>query len=214
MALLVAALRWSRFGRQLVAMRDSEAACATFGLNLLWPRIGVFAFSAGIAGLGGALYAMQLGSVAPARFSLLNGLPIFIVVVVGGAGLVGSGLFAGSMLFGVLPFTSGWGPVFAKINSMFSGLAGIGLGRHPSGAVPVFSRCEPAAQRSGGAGRDGGFDGGHLCVANRRAVLQLALRRAAGSGWCAGVPSGGPPLRGHERRGGFGSGKRRSDGSP
>ena len=140
-ALLVAALRWSRFGRQLVAMRDSEAACATFGLNLLWPRIGVFAFSAGIAGLGGALYAMQLGSVAPARFSLLNGLPIFIVVVVGGAGLVGSGLFAGSMLFGVLPFTSGWGPVFAKINSMFSGLAGIGLGRHPSGAVPVFSRA-------------------------------------------------------------------------
>lgn len=140
-AILVAALRRSRFGRQLVAMRDSEAACATFGLNLLWPRVGVFALSAGIAGLGGALYGMQLGSVAPARFNLLTGLPIFIVVVVGGAGLVGSGLFAGAILFGVLPFTSGFGPVFAKINSTFSGLAGVGLGRNPSGAVPEFSRA-------------------------------------------------------------------------
>lgn len=140
-AVLIAGLRWSRFGRQLVAMRDSEAACATFGLNLIWPRVGVFALSAGIAGVGGGLYAMQLGSVAPARFDLLTGLPVFIVVVVGGTGLVGSGLFAGSMLFGVLPFTSGFGPVFAKINSTFSGLAGIGLGRNPSGAVPVFARA-------------------------------------------------------------------------
>ncbi|MCO5318905.1 MAG: ABC transporter permease [Microthrixaceae bacterium] len=138
-SLLVAALRWSRFGRQLVAMRDSEAACATFGLNLMWPRVGVFALSAGIAGLGGALYAMQLGSVAPARFDLLNGLPIFILVVVGGAGLVGSALFAGGILYGVLPLTATLGPVIAKINSLFPGFTGVGLGRNPSGAVPVFS---------------------------------------------------------------------------
>src|SRR5699024_9006507 len=52
---VVAWVRNSSFGRQLVAMRDSEAACATFGLNLLWPRLGVFMLSAGIAGLGGAL---------------------------------------------------------------------------------------------------------------------------------------------------------------
>ncbi len=138
-ALLVAALRWSRFGRQLVAMRDSEAACATFGLNLLWPRVGVFALSAGIAGLGGALYAMQLGSVAPARFDLLAGLPIFIIVVVGGAGLVGAALFAGVSLFAVLPLTSGFGPIFAKINSLVPGFTGVGLGRNPSGVVPLFS---------------------------------------------------------------------------
>lgn len=138
-ALLVAALRWSRFGRQLVAMRDSESACATFGLNLVWPRVGVFAFSAGIAGLGGGLYAMQLGSVAPARFDLLTGLPIFILVVVGGAGLVGAALFAGVILFGVLPLSATLGPTIAKINALFPGLTGIGLGRNPSGAVPVFA---------------------------------------------------------------------------
>ena len=139
MALLVASLRWSRFGRQLVAMRDSEAACATFGLNLLWPRVGVFTLSAGIAGLGGALYGMQLGTVAPAKFDLLTGLPIFILVVVGGAGLVGGALFAGFALFGLIPLTSGFGELFAKINTVTPGLTGIGLGRNPSGAVPLMS---------------------------------------------------------------------------
>lgn len=139
-AVAVAALRWSRYGRQLVAMRDSEAACATFGLNLLWPRIGVFTLAAAIAGLGGALYGMQLGTVAPARYDLLTGLPIFILVVVGGAGLVGGALFAGVSLFGLIPLTSGFGPLFAKINTVTPGLTGIGLGRNPSGVVPLMSR--------------------------------------------------------------------------
>ena len=137
--LVVASLRWSRFGRQLVAMRDSEAACATFGLNLVWPRVGVFTLSAGIAGLGGALYGMQLGTVAPDRFNLLAGLPIFILVVVGGAGLIGGALFAGFSLFGLIPLTSGFGPLFAKVNTVTPGLTGIGLGRNPSGVVPLMS---------------------------------------------------------------------------
>ena len=64
-AMVVAGVRWTAFGRQLVAMRDSEAACATLGLNLVWPRLAVFMLSAGIAGLGGALYGMQLGTVSP-----------------------------------------------------------------------------------------------------------------------------------------------------
>ena len=138
-ALLVAAVRWSRFGRQLVAMRDSEAACATFGLNLMWPRLGVFMLSAGIAGLGGALYGMQLGSVAPDRFNLLAGLPIFVLVVVGGAGLVGGALFAGVSLYGLIPLTSALGPTVEKINTITPGATGIGLGRNPSGVVPLMS---------------------------------------------------------------------------
>ncbi len=147
MTILVAALRWSRFGRQLVAMRDSEAACATFGLDLRWPRVGVFALSAGIAGLGGALYGMQLGTVAPSRYDVLTGLPIFILVVVGGAGLVGGALFAGISLFGLIPLTSGLGPLFAKINTVTPGLTGIGLGRNPSGALPLMSAAVAALRR-------------------------------------------------------------------
>ena len=138
-AVLVAALRWGRWGRQLVAMRDSEVACATFGLDLRWPRVGVFTLSAAIAGRGGALYGMQLGTVSPSRYDLLTGLPIFILVIVGGAGLIGGALFAGISLFGLIPLTSGLGPLFAKVNTIIPGLAGIGLGRNPSGVVPLMS---------------------------------------------------------------------------
>ena len=140
-ALVVAAIRWSRFGSQLVAMRDSESTCATLGLNPSWSRIGVFMLSAGIAGLGGALYGMQLGSISPARFSLVNGLPIFMLVVVGGAGLVGGALFAAIGLYGVIPLTSAWGELFTKVNAVSPGLIGVGLGRNPSGAVPLMAEA-------------------------------------------------------------------------
>lgn len=139
-ALVVAAVRWSPFGRALVAMRDSEAACATFGLNLMWPRLAVFMLSAGIAGLGGALYGMQLGTVAPDRFNLITGLPLFMLVVVGGAGLVGASLFAGFSLYGLIPLTSALGTLVAKINTVTPGLTGIGLGRNPSGVLPLVQR--------------------------------------------------------------------------
>ncbi len=137
-ALVVAGVRWTSFGRQLVAMRDSEAACATLGLNLVWPRVAVFMLSAGIAGLGGALYGMQLGTVSAERFNLVSGLPLFMLVVVGGAGLVGGALFAGIGLYGVIPLTSSLGPAIAKINAVSPGLTGIGLGRNPSGVVPLM----------------------------------------------------------------------------
>lgn len=148
MIVLVAGLRWSRFGRQLVAMRDSEAACATFGLDLRWPRVGVFTLSAAIAGLGGALYGMQLGSVTPGRYDLLAGLPIFILVIVAGAGMVGGALFAGISLYGLIPLTSALGPLFAKINTVTPGLVGIGLGRNPSGAIPVMSESVGPLRRN------------------------------------------------------------------
>lgn len=148
MIMLVAALRWSRFGRQLVAMRDSEAACATFGLDLRWPRVGVFTLSAAIAGLGGALYGMQLGSVNQARYDLLAGLPIFILVVVAGAGLVGGALFTGIALYGLVPLTSTLGPLFAKLNTVTIGLTGIGLGRNPSGAIPIMAESVAPLRRN------------------------------------------------------------------
>jgi ABC-type branched-subunit amino acid transport system permease subunit len=45
----VVALRRSAFGRRLVAMRDSPAACATLGVNLFFTKLAVFGISAAIA---------------------------------------------------------------------------------------------------------------------------------------------------------------------
>jgi branched-chain amino acid transport system permease protein len=134
-AMLVVAIRRSAFGRRLLAIRDSEAACATFGMSLVGTRLAVFTLSAGIAGLGGAIYGTQLASVTPTRFDFVTGLPIFMLTVVGGAGLVGGALFAGASLFGVIPVMASFGEGWKKLGTILPGMVGIGLGRNPSGAT-------------------------------------------------------------------------------
>ncbi|MFA1546209.1 branched-chain amino acid ABC transporter permease [Actinomadura chokoriensis] len=141
----VAVLRRGRFGRRLIALRDSEAAYATLGGNLLAAKVAVFALAAGIAGLGGALYGMQQRSITPEQFNLVAGLPLFLVAVIGGLGAVGNGLFAGTALvapnalLGLAPWTQ-------NLIALLPGLAGMGLGHNPDGIVPMFRRrWEPLA---------------------------------------------------------------------
>jgi branched-chain amino acid transport system permease protein len=132
----VALLRRSRHGRRLIALRDSESAYAMLSGSPLVAKTAVFAFSAGIAGLGGALYAMQQGSVTAQQFEYTAGLPLFLVAVVGGLGSAGTGLFTGLSYIGgtsavnaVLPWTQNLTPVLP-------GLTGVGLGSSPTGVLP------------------------------------------------------------------------------
>ncbi|MGZ4678080.1 MAG: ABC transporter permease, partial [Acidimicrobiia bacterium] len=94
-SLLIVAIRRGRLGRRLIAMKDSEAACATLGMNLFGTKLVVFSISAGIAGLGGALYATQLTAIQAGNFDLVSSLQVFALTVVGGIGAVGGALFAG-----------------------------------------------------------------------------------------------------------------------
>lgn len=134
-ALLVVWIRRGRLGRRLIAMKDSEAACATLGLNLLGTKLTVFALSAGIAGLGGALYAMQLTSIQPTNFDLVTSLQVFALTVVGGIGAVGGALFGALSLFGFLPLITQLQPDLVRWVGLLPGATGIGLGRNPNGAV-------------------------------------------------------------------------------
>jgi branched-chain amino acid transport system permease protein len=146
-SLAVVALRRSRFGRRLIALRDSEAAYATLGGNLLVAKVGVFALSAGIAGLGGALYAMQQHSVTAGQFNLVAGLPIFLVAVIGGLASVGDGLFTGTAFVGPLNAMVAVAPWSLNLAAILPGLAGIGLGRNPDGITPALRRdWEPVAR--------------------------------------------------------------------
>jgi branched-chain amino acid transport system permease protein len=130
----VAVLRRGRFGRRLIALRDSEAAYATLGGNLLIAKVLVFALSAGVAGLGGALLGMQQRSVTAEQFGLVAGLPIFLVAVIGGLGTVGNGLFTGialispNGLIAVAPWTQ-------NLAAVAPALAGMGFSHNPDGVV-------------------------------------------------------------------------------
>jgi branched-chain amino acid transport system permease protein len=134
-ALLVIFIRRGRLGRRLLAMKDSEAACATLGLNLLGTKLLVFSVSAGIAGLGGALYGMQLTSIQPGNFDLVTSLQVFALSVVGGIGAVGGALFGALSLFAFLPLIVQLQPSLVRWVGLLPGLTGIGLGRNPNGAV-------------------------------------------------------------------------------
>ncbi|MBW8482639.1 branched-chain amino acid ABC transporter permease [Actinomadura parmotrematis] len=134
----VAALRRSRYGRRLVALRDSEAAYATLGGGLLVAKVAVFALSAGIAGLGGALYGMQLRSVTADQFSLVAGLPVFLVAVIGGLGAIGCGLFTGTAYIGPVNLLVALAPGSQNLVALLPGLAGLGLARNPDGLIPAM----------------------------------------------------------------------------
>jgi branched-subunit amino acid ABC-type transport system permease component len=143
------AIRHSSYGRKLTALRDSPAACATLGLNVVGLKLSVFMLSAAIAGLGGALIAAQLGSVNPDRFDIFLSLTLLVLTVVGGIGSVSGGL-VGGLLTGVAflaiantfdkvgidhPTASGLTDFAAKATLVMPALIGVSLGRNPSGAV-------------------------------------------------------------------------------
>lgn len=137
-ALIVLGIRSSGFGRRLVAARDSEAACATLGMGLVANRLAIFMVSGAIAGLGGALLAMQAGSVSSQDFQFFNGLPIFLLLAAGGAGFLAGGLFAGVIYAGIQPVVAVFFPWWTRWQWVLIVALVLSLGREPSGAAPQF----------------------------------------------------------------------------
>ena len=132
--LLVVGVRRSMFGQRLLAMKDSPAACATVGIDLTRLKLAVFALSAALAGVGGALYAGTLGSVGYERFNLFESLPLLLLAVVGGIGSASGALFAGAVLGG-FPIAAGVWPFLDQLNRVLPGAMGVALARNPNGAV-------------------------------------------------------------------------------
>jgi branched-chain amino acid transport system permease protein len=151
MSVFVVWLRRSRFGRRLLAMKDSPAACATVGMNLTLTKLAIFAVSAGMAGIGGALIGSLQGSTNQQNWEFTVGLPVFMVAVVGGIQRVGGALFAGISL-SVLAAMPDWPLLrnvswFPNLATVTPGLMGIGLGRNPNGAVADMREAfEPLAR--------------------------------------------------------------------
>ncbi|NUA31442.1 ABC transporter permease subunit [Cupriavidus basilensis] len=84
------------------AVRDSETAAASIGIDPLVVKTVGFAFSAALAGLAGGLFAPLQGMVTPGMFSFLQSILFVLVVMIGGAGTV-AGPVLGTVVVGVLP---------------------------------------------------------------------------------------------------------------
>lgn len=157
---LVIALRRGPFGRRLQAMKDSPAACATLGLDTTRLKLEVFALSAAIAGLGGALLGGWRHTVGLEQFSLLQGalpgLPLVLMAVVGGIAST-AGALLGGVLLAVFPVIGDKVPALADLMTVLPGLAGISLGANPDGAIAqtiqqvraTFDRAARRQRRTG-----------------------------------------------------------------
>ncbi len=136
LTLLVVWIRRSAFGRRLLAMRDSEAACATLGMRLLIDEdCGVRDLGRAWPGSVARCTPSQLQSVQITTFNFIVGLPVLLAAVVGGMAYAGTGPFSGVSLQAGLPLLAKIGPFFANLAGLLPGLAGIGLGRNPNGAI-------------------------------------------------------------------------------
>ena len=82
-----------RVGRALVAIRDNEIAARTMGVDLARFKIGAFAVSAMYAGVGGALFTLSIGFLAPESFPLALSFAFLAAIVVGGLATIGGALF-------------------------------------------------------------------------------------------------------------------------
>src|SRR5262249_41214079 len=76
----------SRAGRVLRAIRDAESRTRFLGYSLESFKLSAFVFSAGVAGVAGALYVPQIGIINPSEFAPINSIEVVIWVAVGGRG--------------------------------------------------------------------------------------------------------------------------------
>ena len=85
----------SKLGRVCIAIRDHEDRVRFLGYRVDHFKIGIFSFSAVLAGIAGALYVPQVGIINPSEFSPINSIEIVVWVAIGGrATLLGAVLGA------------------------------------------------------------------------------------------------------------------------
>ena len=99
---LFARLKASPWGLAMRAVRDSEIAGQSLGLNLVWIRTAAFALSAVLAGLAGAVFASMTNFISPESFPFFQSILFLLVVMIGGSGTV-LGPLIGAVVVVLLP---------------------------------------------------------------------------------------------------------------
>jgi urea transport system permease protein len=140
----------SRAGRVIRAIRDAENRTRFLGYRVENYKLWVFAFSAVLAGIAGALYVPQVGIINPSEFEPINSIEIVIWVAVGGRGTL-YGAAAGAVLVnyaktyftGALPevWLYALGAIFVGVTLLLpKGLVGL-LPAPGSAAAPAPARA-------------------------------------------------------------------------
>ena len=162
-ALVVVNLRRSTTGLALGAVRSSGDASRTMGISVLQMKLLVGGLAAFVAGIGGALLAIQRGGARPTDFATILGLVWLAVLVSTGVRSTIAALIAG-ITFTILPavmevyMPTSW----AQIPPILFGFGAIVLARYPEGSLAMNARqlqsivaARPPTPRTGAGGAGG-----------------------------------------------------------
>ncbi len=116
-ALLVANVARSAWGRWFRCLTASEVGTTALGVSVYQAKVVAFLLSAVFGGLAGALYALFQGVVSPMEFNFDLSLTLFASLVIGGLGslwgpVLGTTLFVLGQHY-LLP--SAWGPIWTQV---------------------------------------------------------------------------------------------------
>lgn len=93
---------YSRTGRALLSIRESEIAAQALGVNTVQYKIIAFAASSFFAGIAGALYAYEVHFISPESFISTESTSVLAMMVVGGIGSI-PGSIAGAFVLTMIP---------------------------------------------------------------------------------------------------------------
>ena len=88
----------SKQGRAIMAIRDNRIAAEATGLSVMKYKMTAFVTSAALAGMGGALFALNYSGIAPSKFTLNTSVFILVYVVLGGMGNIWGSMIAAAVL--------------------------------------------------------------------------------------------------------------------
>jgi branched-chain amino acid transport system permease protein len=150
-------------GRLLAAMRGSEVAASSVGIDVTRLRILAFALSAGLAGVGGALFGSLEGSLSPDDFNYQISAVLLVVVAIVGLGSISGAVVAGLVYETLQKAVTTLPSRYAGLVAVIFGLATLSYTRHPEGFVDflgskalAFIGRNPTAARLLGRGERGG----------------------------------------------------------
>lgn len=92
-------LKQSSTGRALLSIREDEVAAQAMGVNITQLKVRAFVFAAFFAGVGGAIYAHQSGTILrPLDAGFQRSFDVIIIVVLGGMGSISGATLAAILL--------------------------------------------------------------------------------------------------------------------
>ena len=88
----------SRAGRAIMSVRDNRIAAESIGISITKYKLTAFVISAAMAGMAGALFAMNFSTIVANKFDFNTSILILVFVVLGGLGNMRGSIIAAALL--------------------------------------------------------------------------------------------------------------------